>query len=94
MEEDKKGVPVREENRYKHTDETQEKVNTRFAPLRIVTWIVAILFILSGVIWLGYAVGLLAAAVPGEPGIFQGWIWGMVGVIGLGLLIYLLTRRN
>jgi hypothetical protein len=94
MEEDNKGVPVREENRYKHTDETQEKVNTRFTPLRIVTWIVAILFIVSGVIWLGYAVGLLAAAVPGEPSIFQGWIWGMVGVIGLGLLIYLLTRRS
>jgi hypothetical protein len=88
MEEDSKGVPVREENRYKHTDEDQEKVNRRFTPLRILTWIVAILFLLSGLLWLGYAVGLVAAAViPGQPDLFRGWIWGILGVAGVVLVV-------
>jgi uncharacterized membrane protein (DUF485 family) len=94
MEKDDKGIPVREENRYKHTDETQQSFNTKVTPLRILTWIVAILLVFSGVLWLGYAVGLLAAVVPGEPGIFQGWIWGMLGVVGLVIIIALLVSAR
>jgi hypothetical protein len=86
--------PAREDARYKHTDETQKTYNRRFTPVRIIVWIVAILFILSGIIWLGYAVGLLTALMPGGPGIFEGWIWGMVGAAGIILLLFLLQRRN
>lgn len=88
MERDEKGTPVREENQYKHTDATQESINKKFTPLRLVTWVIAILFILSGIIWLGYAVGLLAAAIPGT-GIFEGWIWGMLGLVGVVIALVL-----
>jgi hypothetical protein len=94
MEKDDKGTPVREENRYKHTDETQQSVNKRFTPLRLLTWIVAFLLIFSGVLWLGYAVGIAAAIMPGETGLFEGWIWGMMGVLGIAIVIALVVSAR
>lgn len=83
-------TPADEEKRYKYTDETQAKVDTRYTPLRIFGWIVAVLLVFFGVVWLGYAVGLLAAVFPNVT-LFEGWIWGMLGLAGI-VLIALLIR--
>jgi hypothetical protein len=82
--------PANEEKRYKYTDETQEKVDKRYSPLRAFSWIIAILLVIFGIVWLGFAVGLLAAAIPAGVGIFEGWIWGMLGLAGVVLLVLLL----
>jgi hypothetical protein len=81
--------PVREEQRYKYTDETQKSVDKKFTPMRLVVWVIAVLFIVFGMIWLGYALGLLAAIIPGGPGIFEGWVWGIIGLIGVAVAAFL-----
>ena len=82
--------PAREDARIKYTGETTESINKKYTPIRLLTWIVAILFVVFGVIWLGYALGLLAVLFPGGPGIFEGWIWGIAGLVGIGLVAYLI----
>jgi hypothetical protein len=82
--------PADEEKRYKYTDETQTKVDRRYSPLRVLSWIIAILLVIFGVVWLGYAIGLLAAVFPVGVDIFGGWIWGMLGLAGIALIVILI----
>jgi hypothetical protein len=82
--------PANEEKRYKYTDETQVSVDRRYTPLRIAGWIIAALLVIFGIVWLGYAIGLLAAVFPVGVDIFEGWIWGMLGVAGIVLIVLLI----
>jgi hypothetical protein len=84
----------REDNIITHTDETQASRDVKFAPLALLTWIVAILFVLTGIMWLGYAVGLLAALLPGGPGLMEGWIGGIIGVIGVVMVVLLIAQAR
>lgn len=71
-------------------EETQVKVDRRISPFRIFAGIIAVLMILAGIIWAGQLIGLLTAVLPAGPGLFEGWLWGMLGVIGLILLAAIL----
>jgi hypothetical protein len=51
--------------------------------------LVAVLLVFSGVLWLGQAFGILAVLVTGELRFFEGWLWGVLGLLGLMLLVVL-----
>lgn len=67
----------------------------KVTPLRALGMVVAILMIFMGLLWTAEAVGLVAAVIPGGPGLIRGTIWGAVGLVGVFLLvIILMTMRE
>jgi hypothetical protein len=75
-------------------DESQVKIDRRMSPFRIFVSLIAVLLILGGIVWIAEMVGLLTAVLPGGPGFFEGWIWGMLGVFGLILLLIILLNAR
>ncbi len=71
-------------------EETQVKIDQRISPFRIFVGLIAVLMILAGIVWAGQMIGLLTAVLPAGPGFFEGWLWGMLGVLGLVLLAAIL----
>jgi hypothetical protein len=71
-------------------EETQVKVDRRISPFRIFVGLIAVLMVLAGIVWLGQMIGLMTAMLPAGPGFFEGWLWGMLGVIGLIILTAIL----
>jgi hypothetical protein len=71
-------------------EETQVKVDHRISPFRIFVGLIAVLMVLAGIVWLGQMIGLMTAMLPAGPGFFEGWLWGMLGVIGLIILTAIL----
>jgi hypothetical protein len=75
-------------------EDTQVKVDRRMSPFRLFVGFVAILMVLAGIVWAGQMIGLLAAVLPAGPGILEGWLWGMAGVLGMVLLAVILWGRR
>jgi hypothetical protein len=73
-------------------EETQVKTDRRMSPFRIFAVIIALLMILAGIVWFGQLVGFVAAVLPAGPNFLEGWLWGMVGVVGVIVLVMLLWR--
>jgi hypothetical protein len=67
-------------------DESQVKIDRRMSPFRIFVGVIAVLLVLGGIVWIAQMVGLLTAVLPAGPGFFEGWVWGMLGVLGVILL--------
>jgi hypothetical protein len=63
-------------------------------PFRILVWALAILLVLSGILWLGQAFGILGVLLTGELTFFEGWLWGVLGLLGLVLLIILVYNAR
>ena len=65
------------------------------SPLRLFVGLVAVLMVFIGILWLGEVFGLLAALIPGGLQVFQGFVWGVVGLAGLVVLflLYLFARN-
>jgi hypothetical protein len=77
-------------------DESQVKIDRRMRTFRIFVGLIAVLLVLGGIVWVAQMVGLLTAVLPAGPGFLEGWLWGMLGVLGVILLgaILLNTRRE
>ncbi len=55
--------------------------------IRAVVAAIAVLMILMALVYAGEVAGLVAAALPGGMGATGGWVWGMIGLIGIVLLV-------
>ena len=54
----------------------------------------SLLMLFAGLLWVGELVGLLAAVLPGGLGPVPAALLGTAGLIGLGLLVFVIRKRR
>lgn len=62
------------------------------SPLRIFVIIFAVLLVFAGVLWTAQAIGILTAFISGGVPFFDHIVWGVAGLIGLILLLWIIFR--
>ncbi len=73
-------------------DDARDYRTEGWGPVHYVFITLALLMLLAGALWLGELVGLLAGVLPGGAGPAAGAVYGALGVLGLLILLFVISR--